>query len=186
MIAYVRNTKHDRPRLSLSRVVRIIRIEKAMTYHSDRKHGVFISRSNAARHATRAGLRAFETMQVPLDPEAWTYEERQTGPGIDYALSWSEDKDWVHHVEITELAIPILIVTCFKHEITEDVPSLFELRPITPELWSKQRDDAAPMRNPHRMQRLDHTPSPRTIPHVYSAADLLSGIKINPETKAKN
>lgn len=100
-------------------------------------HYVFFSRSNAAKDAMRRGIRAFETMPIKLDPNAWTYEVRKDGPGIDYALEWAAGKDWVHHVELTALQIPVLVVTCFREEITEDIPKLFELRPLTPSLWEK-------------------------------------------------
>lgn len=108
-----------------------------MTYNSDRPHYVFFSRSNAAKDAMRRGIRSFETMEVPVGQGAWTWEQRRDGPGIEYALSYAEDKDWVAWVELTELEIPILIVSCLIEEIEDIIPDLFGIRPITPELWEE-------------------------------------------------
>jgi hypothetical protein len=102
-------------------------------------HYVFFSCANAAKDATKRNIRAFETMTLaPLDPSAWTYEIRKDGPGIDYALAWAAGKNWIHHVEISKLQRPILVVTCFKEEITEEVPDIFDIKPITPSLWGKK------------------------------------------------
>lgn len=154
-----------------------------MTYHSDQKHHVFFSRSNAARDAVRRGLPSFETMPIPNAPDGWTYEIRREGPGIEYARDFAQDKDWIAWVELTDLEIPVLIVTCFKDEIGEDVPDLFELRPITPELWEK-RDETA--------RRRGRVEFPRILPRgetgsdgAQDASDDPSPTIPQPETKAR-
>lgn len=102
---------------------------------------VYFCRSGAARAAMLRGIEAFETYQpVPkADPNAWCYEERENGPGIEYAKDFAEGKDWIHHVEITKLKVPVLVVNITKEELKdEEIPKLFEVRPITPSLWDKQ------------------------------------------------
>jgi hypothetical protein len=102
---------------------------------------VYFSRSGAAMAALKRGIKAFETYQpVPkADPSAWCYAERDEGPGIEYARDFAEGKEWIHHVEITELKVPVLIVNITKDELKEeDIPKLFEVRPITPSLWDRQ------------------------------------------------
>lgn len=102
---------------------------------------VYFSRSGAAMAAFKRDIKAFETYQpVPkADPSAWCYAVRDEGPGIEYARDFAEGKDWIHHVEITELKVPVLIVNITKEELKEeDIPKLFEVRPITPSLWDRQ------------------------------------------------
>lgn len=138
---------------------------------------VFFSRSNAARHAIKRGLRAFETLQpVSSDPTCWTYEDRGDGPTIDYALAWSEGKDWVHHCEVTLKKIPVLIVTCLREEILEDVPALFEIRPLTPSMWEKEK---AFYPHPVRVPKL-----PRGAPQRVASADAGSSIPKTPRVPA--
>jgi len=108
-----------------------------MTYNSNTQHFVFFSRSNAARDAMRRGIRAFETMEIPGAPDGWTWEARRDGPGIEYALEYASDKDWVAWVELTVLEVPLLIISCLIEEIPDVIPELFGIRPVTPELWQE-------------------------------------------------
>lgn len=108
-----------------------------MSYNADRQHYVFFSRSIAAKDAMRRGIKSFETMEVPAGQGAWTWEARREGPGIEYALDYAAGKDWIAWVELTELEVPILIITCLIEEIDEVIPELFGIRPITPELWDE-------------------------------------------------
>lgn len=102
---------------------------------------VYMSRRQAAIKALRSGLKSFETYQpMPtVDRNCWTFVERPDGPGVQYAQMFAEGRDWIHHVEVTEKLIPVLVVSCFREEILEEIPSLFEIRPLTPELWETAR-----------------------------------------------
>lgn len=97
------------------------------------------TKSIAAMAARRNGHTAFETKRISTDPERWIFESRTRGPGIEFAELWSADKDYIHHVEITEHAIPILVVTCKREEITDDIPELFRIEPVTPSLFDIER-----------------------------------------------
>jgi hypothetical protein len=99
---------------------------------------VYFARSGAAKAALARDITAFETYQpVPkADPNAWCYAEREPGPGTDYALLYAADKDWVHHCEVTEKKVPVLVVTVTKAELPNDIPKLFVVQPITPSLWT--------------------------------------------------
>lgn len=137
-----------------------------MSYDANRQHYVFFSRSNAARDAMRRGIRSFETMEVPAGQGAWTYEIRRDGPGIEYALDYAKGKDWIAWVELTELEVPLLIISCLIEEIDEVIPDLFGIRPITPELWEELPQGARRKRRA-RLLPLDQpeageaTPAPR-------------------------
>ena len=102
---------------------------------------VYFSRSRAALHGIRAGWSAFRTFQpFPADKTAWTIKQQPEGPGIKFAKMFAEGKDFVHHCEVTDDAIPVLVVTCFREEIIEEIPEPLILEPITPELWAHNRD----------------------------------------------
>lgn len=102
---------------------------------------VFFYRSYAVKAAKDRGLIAFETYKpVPeIDPRCWTYEERPDGPGIQYAKEYAKGKDWIHHVEVTEAKVPVLVVTCTREELPTDIPAIFELRPMVHEIWEAER-----------------------------------------------
>lgn len=102
--------------------------------------GPFPYASGAAKAALKAGLRAFETMRMPGDPDKdhYGYEGRDDGPGIAYALLYAKGKEWVHHCEISAKKLPILVVSCCKDELPRDIPGLFILKPLTPSLWDRQ------------------------------------------------
>lgn len=103
---------------------------------------VFFQRSRAANYAIKKGWRSFRTFQpVPSDKKCWSVKEMPMGPGIEFAEIWSEGKDYVAWVEITDAAIPILIVTCFREEILEKLPNPLTMEPITPELWERNRSE---------------------------------------------
>lgn len=119
------------------------------------KYPVFFSRATAAKAALRNGLRAFECF-VPkphLDKNCWTYEERKFGPGVEFAETLMEQHDFIHHVEITDKAIPILVVTCFEHEIDEMFPDFVRVEPITPSLWEKPDQAYRERHIPPRFQK---------------------------------
>jgi hypothetical protein len=98
------------------------------------------TKTTAAIMARRRGCSAFETRRVKRDPDCWLFESRTRGPGIEYAELYASDKDFVHHVEITELAVPILVVTCRLDELPDDIPPLFKIEPVTPSLFDKERE----------------------------------------------
>jgi hypothetical protein len=52
---------------------------------------------------------------------------------------YAADKDFVHHVEVTDLAVPILVVTCKREELPGDIPELFRIEPVTPSLFDIER-----------------------------------------------
>lgn len=95
----------------------------------------YSSRETAARAAHANGNAAFETVISDVSQEMWKYAIRIEGPGIEYARIFAEGKDWVHHVEVTEAGLGVLIVTCLKEEIPEVIPNVLRVRPITPSLW---------------------------------------------------
>lgn len=97
------------------------------------------TKSIAAIAARRRGFTAFETKRVGTDPERWIFESRPRGPGIEYAEMYASDKDFVHHVEVTELAVPILVITCKREELPGDIPELFRIEPVTPSLFDVER-----------------------------------------------
>lgn len=97
------------------------------------------TKSIAAIAARRRGFTAFETKRIGTDPERWIYESRPRGPGIEYAELYAADKDFVHHVEVTDLAVPILVVTCKREELPGDIPELFQIEPVTPSLFDIER-----------------------------------------------
>lgn len=102
---------------------------------------IFFSRSSAARHAVKSGLRAFECQRPfpSADPSAWTYASRPMGPGVEYAEMVAADFDFVHHIEMTEQAVPILVVTCSKEQLAEfTIPELFKVEPLTHDMWETE------------------------------------------------
>jgi hypothetical protein len=94
----------------------------------------------AAICARRRGFRVFETRRVKLNPDAWLYEERPFGAGAEYAELYAKSVDFVHHIEMTETLTPILVVTCRKDELPDDIPELFKVVPVTPELFDAKRE----------------------------------------------
>lgn len=114
---------------------------------------VYGSRRLAAINAMRRGVKAFQCfMPMPtVDKKCWAYEERPDGPGIQYARMFAEGKEWIHHCEVTELVVPILVVSCLREEILEPIPELFKIEPLTPELWEAARREypaVSPRRTP--------------------------------------
>lgn len=136
---------------------------------------VYGSRRLAAINAMRRGIKAFECfMPMPhVDKKCWSYREHPVGPGVEYARIFAEGKDYIHHVEINEKLIPILVVSCLREEILEEIPELFKIEPLTPELWEAARreyPDVSPRRTPSLVSNPD-----RPLP-------LPSGIAQRPES----
>ena len=129
---------------------------------------VYFSRRLAAIHAMRKGLKAFQTFQpMPAaDRNCWAFEERPEGPGIEYARMFAEGKDFIHHVEVDDKKIPILVVSCFREEIIEEIPSLFRIEPLTPELWAAARREY-PDTRPYKTPSLVANPA-RPLPNAVS------------------
>lgn len=105
----------------------------------------FLTRSQAARAAIRAGHMNFITRPDPRERKHWIYHDlKGTSPAIDWA-----DRDYVNHVEsdwIDEGRSPgyvgVIVVTCTLGEIpAEDRKQLTEqgirIEPLTPELFDK-------------------------------------------------
>lgn len=95
---------------------------------------LYLTRAQAAAHAQKK-YRAFECVQYRAHANQWGFEERALDAGTEFAEMFAEDKDYINHVEITEDAVPLLVVTCFKHEIEDDIPEPLECVPITASLW---------------------------------------------------
>ena len=74
----------------------------------------------------------------------------ETNKVHDYALMYAKGKDWVHHVESNggDSAHAEIIVTCPMDEIPEEIPDVFSVAPLYPEIWEKQKPfdpNAAPI-----------------------------------------
>jgi hypothetical protein len=99
---------------------------------------MWMTHAQCARHAIADGMKAFYCTQ---HDGKWQAFPAALGVTYEYAEAWLEEEkpDYVHHIEITPKKQPVLVVTCFKDELPDDIPPLFKLEPITPELWEKPR-----------------------------------------------
>ncbi|QJD54359.1 hypothetical protein [Aminobacter phage Erebus] len=131
--------------------------------HRNPTMAYYLSRSQAARAAQKAGLTNFRTMIDPTHRPHWKFASM---PGVSPAADWAKGKDFVNHVESAyidggrlEGIQGVLVITCRLDEIEgENIPSEFIIEPITPSLFnpdtanenrgdkrvSAQRDPSAP------------------------------------------
>lgn len=97
----------------------------------------YVTRSQAAKAAQRAGHPSFRTIRFPS--HGWKYEV--FNGKCDEAHAYAKTVDFVHHVEVDHIdegRAPgyrgVLIVTCLPEELPADLP--FAVEPITPELFA--------------------------------------------------
>lgn len=112
----------------------------------------FLSRSQAARAAMRAGITNFWTHDKPDHQHARVWEYSQSIHNAPAGLTeFAEGKDYVHHTETRYIeggrhpgVCGVLIITCLKEELPkEDIQTAeaagFTFEPITPSLWSTDK-----------------------------------------------
>lgn len=105
-------------------------------------NGTFFSRSGAAKAAFSRGFKAIETTPAPINHDGkpmWTWEERDVCAALDLATAFAIGKDYISHVEVTLKRQPVIVVTCTREELPDDIPKSIEVRPVTPELFEKQK-----------------------------------------------
>lgn len=103
--------------------------------------GLFPTRSACARRARREGITSFRSVRV--GNQGYRLFKSPNPPSVlDAAIAYAEAVDWATHVEVwpvDEGRKPgqkvVLIVTCFKDELPDDIPPSVELEPVTPSLW---------------------------------------------------
>lgn len=96
------------------------------------------TRCLAAIHAKRRGVLAFELVATG---DGWAIISHEDGPGAQYARDYASDpaRDWIHHTEIGNDKVPVLVVQVGRDELPNDIPDLFRVIPLCPETWQPDR-----------------------------------------------
>ena len=104
----------------------------------------FVNRSSAAYY----GSRHFPQFMTLRMPGVWRVVEVQGKAPA--SLEYAKGKDFVAWTEvryIDEGRSPglqgVLIVSCFKHELPDDIPADLIVEPLTPELWDGSKGEAS-------------------------------------------
>lgn len=134
--------------------------------------GIYATRPQVARQARRQGIEYFHSIFIPN--RGWRLVNMEArSPTFGDALAYSKTVDFVSHVEVMHIdggkqpgLRSVLIVTCRKDELPEDVP--FDVEPVTPSLWA----DGAADNFEHRV-RSSTSAGPRAKSDVESPTKLV-------------
>lgn len=136
----------------------------------------FRERTTAIMAAQAKRLATFDTFPHPEG--GWTYQ-----PSFDaqaeWAAAWAMSRDFVRHAGSRNKR-PLIVVSCFKEELDDDIPEQFIVEPQTPELWNAH-NPAKPTKGAPRVS----SGEPRARSAVKGAVQLVHAIcdKLDAEGK---
>lgn len=105
----------------------------------------FATRPQVSRQARRRGIEHFQSIRIPN--VGWRLVDMSApSPTFADAFAYAKSVDFVSHVEVMHIdggkqpgLRSVLVVTCRKDELPEDVP--FDVEPVTPSLWADGASD---------------------------------------------